>query len=399
MFMILSIVYVTALIVQDSSGFSATTQNDREKRVLVFGGNGFIGSATTDRLLLQNYSVILVNRGHWYWDSETTIKPRVTHWKCDRMQSLQRCAGLQEYIWNTHTNPEFEAVVDFSAYHAFEITEALNMLNGKVKRYIYISSDSVYEVCNKTHTGLSREEDAVRPGDIKIKEDFRRRDDYGHRKLECEEELERLVDRDGGIPYVSLRLPDVVGPRDNTYRWWIYQLWVKLADYIERPLSVPKAFWNQPISFVYSNDVADLILDVIKMGPDINNQAYNLATDETPTLRQFLHSLMNALDADDIDIQIDESPDAFRLFPSVRSGPLDVTKAKTFLNWKSTSWIDIMDATVAFYENAIKDDQFVDARNDVIRTIQQYLTHTPSQIVRGLIEKYGVMLKGSHDEL
>jgi len=399
MFTIVIGVYLTSLSLPLTSGFSAQVLNDQDKTVLVFGGNGFIGSATTERLLAKNYSVVLINRGNWYWDTADTIRPRVIHWKCDRMQSLQRCTGLQDYIWNEHKTMLFDAVIDFSAYHAFEINEALNMLHGRIKRYIYISSDSVYDVCNKTHAGLTREQDAVRPCESKDRELYKQKDDYGNRKLECEEELHTMFNREGGVPYVTLRLPDVIGPRDNTYRWWIYQLWVKLADYIDKPLSVPKRFWNQPISFVYSNDVADVILDVINAGSEIDNQAFNLALDETPTLRQFLHSLMDILDTDDIDIEMDESQEAFHLFPSVRSGPLDVTKAKSLLDWKPTSWIDILDANVAFYENAMKQKQFVDARKDVVRTIQQYLTRTPSKVVRGLLDKYNIALKDRHEEL
>lgn len=56
---------------------------------------------------------------------------------------------------------------------------------------------------------------------------------YGHRKLQIEEELARQRE-EGGVPYVSLRLPDVIGPRDNTYRWWIYQTWIRLADHLDR---------------------------------------------------------------------------------------------------------------------------------------------------------------------
>ena len=36
------------------------------------------------------------------------------------------------------------------------------------------------------------------------------------------------------MPYVTLRLPDVIGPKDNTYRWWIYQTWMRLADHLDK---------------------------------------------------------------------------------------------------------------------------------------------------------------------
>lgn len=374
-------------------------QENKGRTILVFGGNGFIGAATVEQLLRRNYTVVIINRGNWYWDSGETVKPFVKHLQCDRMQSLQRCSGLQHYLWSTDAPSVFEAVVDFSAFHSFEIIEALKMLDGKIKRYIYISSDSVYEVCNKTHSGLTREEDAVRPGSTSERDLFKLRDNYGHRKLECEEELQKQANQGTGVSYISLRLPDVIGPRDNTYRWWIYQLWIKLSEYIDTPLSVPKYLWKQPLSFVYVNDVADVISDCISSGQDIYNNAYNLALTETPTLVQFLQGLMNVLDIEDIDITEDPDVDGFRLFPSVKSGPLDTTKAKRLLNWNPTSWIDILDHTTEFYEEAIKDAQFDVARKDVIRTMQQHFSRDSAKVMRGFRDKYDLTFNSGHDEL
>ncbi|XP_045203480.2 uncharacterized protein LOC123556655 [Mercenaria mercenaria] len=377
---------------------NAVTQ-DQDKTILVFGGNGFIGSATVEKLLRVNYTVVIINRGNWYWDTAETVKPFVRHVKCDRMQSLQRCAGLQHYIWSTDAPPMFEAVVDFSAYHAFEITEALKLLEGKIKKYIYISSDSVYEVCNKTHSGPTREEDAVRPTEKAERDRFKLNDDYGNRKLECEEELEKQATSGTGVPYLSLRLPDVIGPRDNTYRWWIYQLWIKLAEYTDEQLTVPKYLWNQPMSFVYVYDVADVISDCINSGLEIYNNAYNLALTETPTLVQFLHGLMNSLEVEDLDIIENPDNEGFRLYPSVKLGPVDTTKARRLLNWNPTSWIDILDHTVQFYEEAILDAKFDVARKDVIRTIQQHFSRDSAKVMRGVRDKYGLTFNSAHDEL
>jgi len=70
-----------------------------------------------------------------------------------------------------------------------------------------------------------REEQAVRPDDAGLRDLLNTHHQYGHRKMDAEHEL--VVQRhnhtdDGrpGIPYVILRLPDVLGPRDTTYRFW-----------------------------------------------------------------------------------------------------------------------------------------------------------------------------------
>lgn len=92
--------------------------------VLVFGGNGFLGGATVERLLAAGHRVVTVHRGNWYWDSAFVIKPYVTHIKCDRMSSLDKCPQLLDLVNNNGT---FDAVVDFSAYHPFSIKEALKV--------------------------------------------------------------------------------------------------------------------------------------------------------------------------------------------------------------------------------------------------------------------------------
>ena len=394
-----SLFVILCLCLKCSYGNPSAENDEHDKTILVFGGNGFIGSATVQKLLRVNYTVVVINRGNWYWDTAETIKPFVQHIKCDRMQSLQRCAGLQHYIWSVEAPPMFEAVVDFSAYHAFEISEALSMLKDKIKKYIYISTDSVYEVCDKKHTEPTREEDAVRPADKDERELFRQKDDYGNRKLECEEELEKQATSGTGVPYISLRLPDVIGPRDNTYRWWIYQLWIQLAEYTDEQLSVPKELWNKPLSFVYVYDVADVISDCIKSGEDIYNNAFNLALTERPTLVQLLHGIMNSLDVEDIDIRENPDEEGFRLFPSVKLGPLDTTKARRLLNWNPTPWIDVLDHTVQFYEEAILEMKFDNARKDVIRTIQQHFSRDSAKIMRGIKDRYGLTFGSAHDEL
>ena len=43
-------------------------------------------------------------------------------------------------------NEQFDAVIDFSAYNSDVIKDALEVLENQIKLYVYISTDSVYEV-------------------------------------------------------------------------------------------------------------------------------------------------------------------------------------------------------------------------------------------------------------
>ena len=54
----------------------------------------------------------------------------------------------------------------------------------------------------------------------------------------CEESLSRFRSA-GGPPYVSLRLPDVLGTRDNTNRFWMTHILLNLHTFLTKPLPIP----------------------------------------------------------------------------------------------------------------------------------------------------------------
>ncbi|XP_060077209.1 uncharacterized protein LOC132556783 [Ylistrum balloti] len=373
--------------------FSTTEAHD-PKNILVLGGNGFIGAATSERLIARGDNLVLVNRGNWYWDSKSTVKPFVIHLTCDRQRQLRHCEDLRRFKDAVY----FDVVIDFSAYHSEAVEDVLDLLKSRIGRYIYISSDSVYEVCQKNHSNPSLESDAVRPFNTEERLLMAGKDDYGHRKLECEEVLVRQREK-GGVPYVLLRLPDVIGPRDNTYRWWMYQMWLKLSGYLERQISIPKFLLNHKLSFVYSLDVADLIVQLTECGLEKFDNAYNLGTDETPTLQEVLELMKRQLGIENIPIPVNDSADAIYLFPSVKLGSIDSGKAKDLLNWTPTPFEIISKQTIHFYESAIRNKDFVVARKEIIRNMQAYFTKQPHNVWYGLSGVYGIKYPDTHDEL
>jgi len=187
---------------------------------------------------------------------------------------------------------QFDAVVDFSAYSARDTRDATSLLRHKVNIYVHISTDSVYDVCDpdRRSDGPVREEASVRPEDHGLRDLLGFHHDYGHRKMEAEEQLviQRYNHTDEllGIPYVILRLPDVLGPRDTTYRFWLYQLWVRLAAVLpDHPVTIPKFLVNQKNSFVYVDDVSKVVVDAVEAQP-----GDELFTDQV--LRYFHSSLL-----------------------------------------------------------------------------------------------------------
>jgi len=126
--------------------------------------------------------------------------------------------------------------VDFTCYDARAAHDlGKYLLRWPVPWYIYLSSDSVYEVCEKTHSGPTRESDSVRPISLREQERLNGLDAYADGKFAAEEAFDRLwevskVEGGHSTKYVYVRVPDVVGPRDTALLWWYYQIIIKVRD-------------------------------------------------------------------------------------------------------------------------------------------------------------------------
>ena len=156
------------------------------KFFLILGGNGFIGAEVVEHLLnhFNDPKIVLLNRGHWSWDSKSRIKDRVfasIQW--DRKEdSIKSC--LNQFLKDPFF--VFEAVVDFSAYKKKDVQRVLRELPAyRFRVYILISTDSVYEVSvpNKNSREYSIEIDALRPSLESECEKLKKMDSYAHHKF------------------------------------------------------------------------------------------------------------------------------------------------------------------------------------------------------------------------
>ena len=100
-------------------------------------------------------------------------------------------------------------------------------------------------------------------------------------KLKCELYLNRIKP----LPFVCLRLPDVIGPYDNTERLWCTVRWIKESATYPLPLTADEE--NIRLSFVDSLSVAAQIVKMIFMD-SLPSSAYNLSSQESVTLKEFI---------------------------------------------------------------------------------------------------------------
>ena len=338
--------------------------------ILILGGSEFIGRTFVDSLIQAGDSkMFTINRGKQYWNESLKDKKGVNYYYGDRNEYME-FEKLLQYVSKKEKIGEggkkWDLVVDFSCFERKEVKSVIRALRDKCKLYVFISTDSIYDVCDKKlrRDDFIKEEYGVRPESDKIIEELNKNEDYGNDKLKCEEYLRSHIN-ENDFNYICLRLPDVIGPYDTSGRFWAYMLWIKNA--IECPIHVNKYFKLRYLSFVYSEDVCKLLMgikDIIKQNDDntkkwlseINTESFNVCFDNPITLKVFIDMVAKEMGIADLEF-IDEkdliSSGKF-FYPSVECGPLNNSKAKKLLNFKSIEIETAIKETVKFFKQAEK---------------------------------------------
>lgn len=370
------------------------------KQILSFGGNGMIGASVLTKLIEKDeYDITLVSRGSWPFDTDQLIKPHVNFIRCDRGARRECDDDDDDYDSSDDENDcnanawdnacpelikavdnvdEYHAVLDFSGYHKEWIEDAIAHLGDGVRVYVYVSSDSIYEVCfdggpwyfsNDGTRNKTSEERAVRPVLAPRARRLAEFDEYGHQKLEGEEALKwqrnnpDLEDTEGnaweGFPYVALRFADIVGPRDNTDRFVTYHVWAK---YVGRVEGLPSFHIQNDVveasSITYVEDAAHAILKAMET-PESWDDAYNIASEEIFNVTTILPTLGEILGRDPSVLGIKTLPEveSLAMYPSVTRGPIDVTKAKDELGFQPTPLRKVLEETSAWYDTLFLEDK------------------------------------------
>mmetsp|Transcript_11705 Transcript_11705/g.26195 ORF Transcript_11705/g.26195 Transcript_11705/m.26195 type:complete len:429 (-) Transcript_11705:21-1307(-) len=383
-----ALVLLVALMHVAATCASSEKNNSKKKKILSLGGNGMIGSATLARLISkgereeEGYDITLVSRGSWPFDSETRIAPFVKSINCDRQLGLANCPELMEDIESTD---QYYAVLDFSGYTPDWVKDAAEVLKDKTRVYVYVSTDSVYEVVEgKPYAESGRrsvETDAVRPTDEDLRKKLNEFDDYGDEKFAGEEVLveQRGVNGTEGVPYVFLRFCDVIGPRDNTGRFLTLYTWIMFGDL--ESLALP----NLPIqedavegtSITYVEDAAQSI--ILAFDEDNRNAwddrfGFNIACQEIFNVTSQIVEMGHMMGKHYIPVKDEHGIDEY---PSVEKGPVDVSKAMDKLGFVPTRQEVALRETLKWYDKLFREDEEIqeeveDELVDILESLNEY---------------------------
>jgi len=370
-----------------------------EEHFIILGGNGFIGFETV-MAIIRKYSgnveepatancakkrrccVTLLNRGKsWDWDKWYMLSESsssyfsVKHVRYNRKESPEECAELISLMSSTD---KVAAVIDFSAYHSSELRRFVEFVHDKCQLYVFIGTDSVYEVClERHHSGGVLESDAIRPSLESDRRIYSCRDKYGHHKLRCEEYLHHQSLCPGGIPYVVFRLADVIGPRDCTNRFWQYLLWLKLCLHHEVPFYLREIDRDKLISLCYVEDVA-MFLSHCLYNNVLSYQLLqmsdccccNLALFESTTVEDMIKMMCDEMSPRrQVKIIYTSSESVPQILPSVSCGPINAMKASNVFGWTPTSLLNAVKDTIYFYENVMDSRKFSAEKKECMKEL------------------------------
>jgi 2'-hydroxyisoflavone reductase len=174
--------------------------------ILILGGTRFIGRHIVEALMNCGHRVSVFARGQ----SPDALPERVERLRGDRNDGLAGLHALEGRSW--------DACVDVSGYTPREVRPSAELLNDRIRQYVFVSTVSVYEDTSdtpvvETHPLLPEAAEDV----TEITGET-----YGPLKVTCE----RIVREAYGTRCAILRPQIVAGPFDPTGR---HTYWVQRA--------------------------------------------------------------------------------------------------------------------------------------------------------------------------
>lgn len=234
--------------------------------ILVIGGSYFYGRVFVMEAVREQKEahITVLNRGTYSMEAFGVSQIRGDRHDAD---VVRQCAG------------DYDAVVDFCAYEAGDVTGVIENLSGRIGQYLLISTVDAYE---RGGGVIRTEEDALEhrifAGEAGA---------YIAGKTAVEEELRKAC-TEKNIPYTVLRPAILYGPYNYAPRESAYIQMMLFQHALPHFTDADGRF-----QFVYVKDAAQAVLKALG-NTDAFGQAYNLCQDEIVTYETFFKTLKEA---------------------------------------------------------------------------------------------------------
>ncbi|HEY4534098.1 MAG TPA: NAD-dependent epimerase/dehydratase family protein [Fusobacterium sp.] len=230
-------------------------------KILVMGGNQFLGKALCERLIALEHTVFALNRGN-----QKNVKG-VFHISVDRNEENQLKRAL--------SNLEVDYIVDISGYEPSQVSMLLDSMKGKYKQYIYISSASIYQEIQNIPV---KEEDKVGENSIW--------GDYAKNKFLSEQEILKKIEN---AKYTIFRPFYIYGIGNNLDR----EAYIFKRIEHNLPVYLPNE-GKEKIQFGYVEDLVHAI--IYSFGKEeCCNEIFNVGGEEIVSIKQYVELCAKAM--------------------------------------------------------------------------------------------------------
>jgi len=296
-----------------------------DKKILVIGGAGFIGSHVIDRLLTEDVKEVIIF-DNFVRGTKDNIESALKDPRCrvfevggDILQIDVLNAAMRECnmvvhlaaLWLLQCYDFPRAAFETNIRGTFNILEACR--DNEVERLVYSSSASVYG-------------DAV---ELPMTEDhpFNNRTFYGATKI-AGEAMSRAFNERYGLNYVGLRYMNVYGPRQD-YKGTYIAVIMKMLDRLDKGL--PPILYgdgSQAYDFIYVDDVAKA--NVMALKSDTTDQFYNIGMGTKTSIKELAEIVLKITNSE---LEIEYKPEG-KTFVTNRIGSTEMAERE--LNFKAT---------------------------------------------------------------
>lgn len=206
------------------------------KKVLILGGTRFFGKQLVHRLLENNYDITIATRGI----TKDDFGNKVQRLYIDRKDKSTLLKAFKDKSW--------DIVYDQTSYTPQDALIACESLKGKVKRYVFTSSQAVYDF------GTNRKENEFDPlsysFSLKTKQEYLGYEGY----QEGKRAIEAILFNENSFEVIAVRFPIVVGIEDHTKRLEFHVNRVLNGE----PIGILKK--DLRYSFIRSDEAAEFLL-------------------------------------------------------------------------------------------------------------------------------------------
>ena len=206
-------------------------------RILIIGGNRFFGKKLA-ATLVDYHDLSLLNRGNL----DDSLGMRIERIKCDRTDNLALEEVFQRY-------PQWDVIFDHCCYNAQDARSICRYLKGKTRKYVFISSQSVYDL------GENISEESFDPFVYSFIKDADKDKDYA----EAKRQAESVFFQEASFPVIAVRFPIVMGEDDYTQRLLFHIEKVRTQN----PIFFPNI--KAQLSSIHSDDASKALSHLIEL--------------------------------------------------------------------------------------------------------------------------------------